>query len=178
MARSGLLGELHPALDGDYVSHFQQLADLNLELKKNGPSPELLLRKSMLEGAAGNYRASHRAAQDARLLRPDDPEYLYQVGISGLLLAYAEVGAVECLRPAGPLVEGSLAAVLDEAAEALEKSLICNPGDQDARRLIRRVRALRKACPDDDSLRLALQSDHDSDGAGRPARPRRRADRT
>jgi tetratricopeptide (TPR) repeat protein len=119
--------------DLDYVGHFQVLNALNLEIRRQGPSAERLLRKAILEMDVGNYPASLAAALDACSMHPASPETHHQVGMSYLLLALSKAGVV----PLGPgAQEGapdSVTGLLWRAIEAFHEALTINPGDDETR---------------------------------------------
>lgn len=169
MARQGLLQVLRPAMDADYVTHFQRLAFLNLEIKREGPSRSRLLLKSQLEAAVGNYAASRTAAADALVASPEDGEAHYQMAASCLLVALSHAGVTEWPLSAP---EGSLRGLLEESHAHLGRAVASNPDDTDAQELADAVGSLLARCRSEDTLRGALRRARRCAAApNRPERP-------
>lgn len=129
--RSRLITELVSAPNLDYVESFQTLSALNLEMRRQGPSAPLLLRKAILEMGCGNYAACLSAALDAAAMEPLSAETHHQVGSAYFLLALARSGAV----PAGPghAHEDQPAIVLlSKSIDSFRQSIRLNPGDEEA----------------------------------------------
>jgi len=169
MAWTGLLAEIHPPVDADYVDQFQRLAELNLDMKRLGPSKELLVRRSILEAALGNYHASRVAAKDAVLLDRADAEPWFQLGMSCMYLAYAEAGAVAASLADMAWEAIPLADLLEEARDAFERSADANPEDEEAGRLAAEVAAIRVRHPEEPALRALMLGE----SRGEPTRPPR-----
>lgn len=143
--------------DLDYVSGFQDLSRLNLQLRRDGPSMELLLRKANLERAVGNHRASLEAVVSAQELAPDHVEVHYELGMTYFFLAMAEAGAL----PVGPRNGGSpegIRALLTLALGAFTFVLERNPADPDAARDLAAIADLLAAQSDDMGLAAALRA--------------------
>lgn len=171
MGRTRILSALQPPLDADYVSHFQRLADLNLEIRRKGPTAPRLLKKALLEAALGNLHASRQAAQEAAYLAPDSSEAWYQSGVACLLVAYAEAGSVEC-RPPSASQPPSLTSLMQDACEAFGNAARRNPRDEEAPRLLKEVMGLLQTAPNERTLRHLLRAERQR--AARPDRPLRR----
>ena len=118
--------------DLDYVEGFQLLSMANLEIRREGPSVERLLRKSMLERGVGNHGASLGAAQRALELDPSNPEVHYELGLAHFYLALARAEAL----PVGPkltdLPPHGIGELLGLAVEAFSRVIELNPQDDDA----------------------------------------------
>lgn len=144
--------------DSDYVAHFRDLSVLNLEIRRNGATPERLLRKAVLELDVGNYLASRDAAQDAVALAPFSTETHHQLGMAYVHLALAKAGVL----PNGPgqrdglpeSVTGLLWRALEEWHVVLERA----PGDEETAADAAVLETLLKSHPDDGSLTKALAS--------------------
>jgi tetratricopeptide (TPR) repeat protein len=143
--------------DLDYVESFQQLARTNLEIRRDGPNAQLLLRLAELERAVGNHGASLKACQDALVLADQNPEMHYQLGVAYLFLCLAKAD----ILPVGPnRVEApreSLAELLDKAAAAFQGALKLNPQDQDAREDLKAVKDLIRHHETDQQLADAVR---------------------
>lgn len=144
--------------DLDYVNGFQELARLNLQLRREGPSVELLLRRASLERAVGNHRASLDAVLDAQRLAPDHAEVQYELGVTYFFLAMSEAGAL----PVGPLhrsapTEG-VRALLSAALDAFTTVIELNPADAEAARDLGAIADLLAAQSDDLALAESLRS--------------------
>lgn len=144
--------------DLDYVNGFQELARLNLQVRRHGPSVDLLLRKANLERAIGNHRASLEAVIDAQHLAPDHTEVQYELGVTYFFLAMREAGAL----PVGPLHQGAssdgIRALLSAAMEAFARVLEQNPDDTEVARDLGAIAELLAAQSDDLALADALRS--------------------
>jgi tetratricopeptide (TPR) repeat protein len=118
--------------DLDYVEAFQALALANLEIRKEGPSVERMLRKGLLERRAGNHAASLAAVQRARELDPDNAEVHYELGLAYFFLALARAHAL----PVGPrpmdLPLHGTSELLGLSVEAFSRVVELNPQDDDA----------------------------------------------
>ncbi|MEA3165752.1 MAG: hypothetical protein QOJ26_618 [Thermoplasmata archaeon] len=118
--------------DLDYVEGFQALSLANLAIRRDGPSVERLLRKSMLERGVGNHGASLGAAQQARDLDPANAETHYEVALAYFFLALARAEAL----PVGPrptdLPREGIGELLGLAVEAFSRVVELNPQDDDA----------------------------------------------
>jgi tetratricopeptide (TPR) repeat protein len=144
--------------DLDYVQSFAHLAQVNLELRRRGPSPERLVRKARLEREVGNYAAGLTATQEALALDPHNPEMHYHVGIAFLYLALAKASAL----PVGPtptdLPNESPTDLLAKSVAAFQTVLGLNPGDEDARQDALALQAALDAHPNDGDLVDALRA--------------------
>lgn len=132
MEQKALTQLLHKPADLDYVEHFQDLADVNLEIRRYGPSTERLLRKAILEMDVGNFQSGLEAAKDAVVLDDQCQEAHYQVGASYVMLAFVKAGAV----PSGPgnqfvPSEGAVD-LLQDARGAFDRALEICPDDAEA----------------------------------------------
>lgn len=123
---------LHVPRDVDYVQAFQNLNRVQLELRRHGPSVELLLRRCELERRVGNYAASHAAALDAYRLDPRNPEVHYQVGVALVYLAMRKAGAVPCTTSSIRVPDQDQDQLLERAVYAFRAVVQLNPDDQDA----------------------------------------------
>lgn len=173
MAWTGLLAELHPPVDADYVDQFQRLAELNLQMKRDGPSKSLLLRRSLLEAALGNFHAGRVAAKDAVLLDREDPECLFQQGMSCLFLAYAEAGAVATSPADSGWEDIPVDQLLREAEEAFLAAAASNPEDEESKRLAAEVAEVLTRHPGERGLREHLRNEAEGEAPRRPLRPSR-----
>lgn len=148
---------LHRSVDTDYVEHFQALAEVNLEIQKNGPTAARLIRKSILESGAGNYAAGREAAEDALVLEPHNTEARYQEGVANLLLAMVRCGATA----GGPSLKATppetVEQLMAKAVESFGTVLADNPED-------------REASEDLDFLKNLLESSGDEEGMARALR--------
>lgn len=144
--------------DLDYVDGFQALAQLVLELRRDGPSVERLLRRSQLERNVGNHMASLASARDALALDPDNAEVHYDLGLAYLYLALAKAEALPVgPRPPDLPVEG-IGELLGAAVEAFSRALGLNPADEDARTDVAAIAELLALGIDDAGLAVALRS--------------------
>jgi tetratricopeptide (TPR) repeat protein len=145
--------------DLDYVEAFQALAQLTLELRRNGPSVELLLRRGQLERGVGNHESSLRSAQQAVALDPANPEGPYEVGLAYFYLALAKAHAL----PVAPRAHGSqlpaegVAELLGLAIEAFSRTFELNPNDEDAAQDLAALAAVLALESDGDRLAQALR---------------------
>ena len=149
---------LQVPVDLDYVESFQELSRINLDLRRQGPSAQRLLRKASLERAVGNHAASLVACQDALVLDPDNPEMHYHVGLAFMFLSLAKADAL----PVGPnpteVPQESLTALLGKAVEAFRTVLRHNPRDQDAREDLHAIQRILGDHLTDESLGEALRT--------------------
>ncbi len=129
MKQRTLLELVQPA-EPDYVEHFRLLAVLNVEIRRNGPTWERLLRKSILEMDVGNFSAGLDAARDAIDLRPGAAEAYFQEGMALLLLAFQKAGALAASAGSEAPV-GSTRTLLEQAVDAFDEASRINPGDQE-----------------------------------------------
>lgn len=118
MPQDHIAHPLHQSLDSDYVTCFDALARVEIDIRRRGPSPHLLLRRAMLSMALGNYATALDAARDAVTAAPREPETHYQEGLALLWLARLQVG-VATLGPGAPVpTQRPLRALLDGAYDA------------------------------------------------------------
>lgn len=143
--------------DVDYVDGFQALARLMLELRRDGPSVERLLRRAHLEREVGNHLASLTAARQALELDPDNGEVHYELGLAHLFLALARADALPMGPKAVDLPDQGIAELLALAVESFSVALGINPADEDARQDVAAIAELLTLGLDDDSLADALR---------------------
>lgn len=133
MKQKALTHLLHGPADLDYVEHFQSLADVNLEIRRYGPSTERLLRKAILEMDVGNFQSGLEAAKDAVVLDGQCQEAHYQVGVSYVMLAFVKAGAV----PTGPGNQSTPSEtameLLNQAGDAFGRALRITPHDEESK---------------------------------------------
>lgn len=119
--------------DGDYVACFRALAKLEVEIRQDGPRPQLLLRRSMLHIEMGDLQRGLESAQDAVAAAPRDADAHFQEGMVWMALARLRTGAIVL----GPAVEAPelrpLPELLGNAYEAVCAASRCRPSDPDAR---------------------------------------------
>lgn len=144
--------------DLDYVDGFQALARVMLEIRRDGPTVERLLRRSQLERGVGNHMASLACAREALLLDDGNAETHYDLGMAYLFLALAKADAL----PVGPKVtelpvEG-IGELLGAAVEEFSRTLELNPEDEDARQDVAAIAELLALGVDNDALATALRS--------------------
>ena len=169
MGCSGILADLRPPLDADYVRAFQRLADLNLEIRRLGRTPARLLRKAVLESAVGNLHASRDSAEEAVLRAPESAEARYNLGVASLLVAYAEAGALECMPRADE--HPPVRSLVHDALAALSAACERNPDDGEAHHLRRHVEHLLTTCRTDLDVLGHLRAER---VPARPPRPQPR----
>lgn len=123
-----------PTIETDYVRCFEHMAAVEVEIRRRGASPHLLLRRAMLHMAIGDYAPALQAAQDAVARAPRHGEAHFQEGLAWLGMARVQCGAavapgvqLPAPRPLVTLVENAYtafcaaancSAVDDEAAAA------------------------------------------------------------
>jgi hypothetical protein len=143
--------------DLDYVQHFQVLAAVNLEIRRQGPNAERLLRKAILELDVGNFGAGLTAAQDAVALDALRAEPHYHIGMAYLLLALVKAGAI----PAGPghaeQPDESVTGLVLRAVDGLAQAAKLNTGDEETQADVETLKALLKAHSSDRGLAQALR---------------------
>lgn len=144
--------------DLDYVAGFQDLARVNLEIRRQGPTVERLLRKATLERAIGNHWAGLQAIVEAQRMAPDHPEVQYGLGVTYFFLAMAEAGAL----PVGPKPPGGTSQGVRElltlALDAFAVLVQRNPEDAEAARDLSVISELLAAQSDDLTLAEALRA--------------------
>jgi tetratricopeptide (TPR) repeat protein len=145
--------------DLDYVEAFQALAELTLELRRGGPSAELLLRRAQLERGVGNHEASLRSAKQALELDAANPEGHYEVGLAYFYLALAKSHALPVApRAHGPeLPAEGVAELLGLAIEAFSRTVELNPNDEDAAQDLTALAEVLALESDDERLAQALR---------------------
>ena len=144
--------------DVDYVDGFQALARLMLELRRDGPSVERLLRRAHLEREVGNHLASLKAARQALELDPDNGEVHYETGLAYLFLALARADVLPVGPKATDLPDQGIAELLALAVEAFSTALGLNPNDEDARNDVAAIAELLTMGDDEDRLADALRA--------------------
>ncbi len=130
MKQKTLLQLVPPHTEADYLEHFQSLAEVNMEIRQNGLTPERLLRKSIIELEIGNYSAERDAARDAAELKPDWAEVHYQEGMSLLLLALTKAGVVAG-APGMEAPVGGVRTLMEHAARSFGQALRLNADDEE-----------------------------------------------
>lgn len=143
--------------DVDYVDGFQALARLMLELRRDGPSVERLLRRAHLEREVGNHMASLAAARQALELDPHSGEVHYELGLAHLFLALARADALPIGPKATELPDQGIGELLALAVESFSNALGINPDDEDARQDVGAIAELLMLGMDDDVLAGALR---------------------
>lgn len=141
----------------DYLEHFQALARVNLEMRQQGPTAQLLVRKSFLEADIGNYTAALDAARDAIDVAPTLSEARYQEGMSLMLLAFSRVG----LLAGSPGLASPLArarTLLEQSRDAFAATLEINPADEEAELDLQALEAFLRRHGEDDALETALRA--------------------
>jgi tetratricopeptide (TPR) repeat protein len=144
--------------DLDYVGAFQALSLMNLEIRRDGPSPERLLRKSLLERDVGNHEASLNAAQRAQELDPQNPEVYYELGLAFFFLALAKAGALPVGPKASDLPAEGIGELLGLAVEAFSRVIELNPQDEDAALDLSALAEVLAVGANDDQLGAALRA--------------------
>lgn len=118
--------------DVDYVACFDALARVQVAIRRRGPSGHLLLRRSMLESAIGNYASALAAARDAVSAVPRDPEAHFQEGLAWLSLARVQVGGAPLAPGTDPPPPRPLRTLVHNAYDAFCSALSCAGDDPDA----------------------------------------------
>jgi hypothetical protein len=144
--------------DADYVTHFGELQVLNLEIRGQGPTPERLLKKAILELDVGNFLASVDAGRDAVAMAPFSADTHHILGLAYVHAAFAKAGMI----PQGPghgegmpeSVTGLLWRSLEQFRECLEQA----PDDEETRHDVQVLEKLLRANPEDAALLKALQA--------------------
>jgi hypothetical protein len=149
------LAQVHA--DVDYVDRFQALSGVNLEIRRQGPSSDRLLRKAILEMDIGNYGASLLAAMDAVALEPASAETHHQVGLAFLFLALARAGAVPA-APGHDMPREDASTLLASSLEAFRQSLKLNPDDQETREEVETIETVLLESPTELKLVRALRA--------------------
>ena len=144
--------------DLDYVGAFQALSLMNLEIRRDGPSVERLLRKSLLERDVGNHSASLSAARRAQELDPQNPEVHYELGLAFFFLGLAKAGALPVGPKAPELPVEGIGELLGLAVEAFSRVIELNPQDEDAAIDLAALAEVLAVGANDDQLGLALRS--------------------
>ena len=98
--------------DCDYVEASRKLSALGLEMRRRGPTAELLLRKAFLEIDAGNFAQAAGAAEDALASNPKLVEAQLVWGRALFYAALVRAGIMEggpghCLGNPGPEILAS-----------------------------------------------------------------------
>ena len=127
---------LLPADDLDYTAAFSALAEVHAEMRRDGVSSDLLLRRGHARFALGNYLA---AAFDAERVAREDPDIAdahYLKGQSCLAMAAVKLGLARPGIGVYMPVEGlpSRSHLLAVAKRAFEAVLGRNPDDTQALR--------------------------------------------
>lgn len=144
--------------DLDYVQAFQDLSNLNLEIRKDGPTVARLLRKSFLERGVGNHGASLGAVQRALEIDPQNAEVRYSLGLAYFFLALARADALPVGPRASDLPGESVSELLGLAVEAFSRVVELNPSDDDAAQDLAALAELLAVGASDDQLGVALRS--------------------
>lgn len=144
--------------DTDYVTHFGELQVLNLEIRSQGPSPERLLRKAILELDVGNFLASVEAATDAVAMSPFSADTHHLLGLAYIHLALSKAGVL----PQGPgqteRIPESITGLLWHAVEQFREALAQAPDDEESTHDVAMLEKILRAHPDDKGLAAALRS--------------------
>ncbi len=111
--------------DADYVTSFDALARLEIEIRRRGPSPHLLLRRAMLSMGIGNYVGALQAAQDAVTACPREAEAHYQEGLAWLWMARVQTGHATCAPGAPAPTKRPLRILLGNAHDAFCAAMAC-----------------------------------------------------
>jgi len=156
MAPKQLLELVHHQTDLDYLTHFQALASVNLDIRNHGPTAERLLRKSILELDLGNPTAALQAAHDAVVAAPHNPESHYQVGIAHVVLAFVRAGALPTAQ-GGDSPSASATDLLAGAARSFGEAVRLNTEDEEAVDDLAVVTLFLAEHGDEDVLRGALR---------------------
>lgn len=144
--------------DLDYVQAFQSLAELIVEMRRDGPSVDRLLRRSLLERGVGNHPASLRSARQALELDPQNPEGHYELGLAYFFLALAKAGALPMAPSATPMPEETLQDLLSLAVESFSRVVELNPADEDAAQDLAAIAEVLAVGVEEDALAAALRS--------------------
>lgn len=143
--------------DVDYVSGFQELSRVNLQLRRLGASVPLLIHKARLERGVGNHPSSLDALMQAQGMSPDHPEILYELGVTQFCLAMAEAGALPANPRPAQSTTRSVRDLLTASLEAFTAVLERNPDDPEAARDLAVIAELLAAAEDDLQLADALR---------------------
>ncbi len=118
-------------IETDYVRCFEQMAAVEVEIRRRGASPHLLLRRAMLHMAIGDYVPALRAAQDAVARAPRHGEAHFQEG-----LAWLGMARVQCGAPVAPGVQvpvhRPLITLIENAYNAFCAAATSSPDDAEA----------------------------------------------
>lgn len=144
--------------DLDYVQSFQGLANLTLEIRREGPSVGRLLRRSSLERGVGNHAASLEAVRKALELDPQNPEVRYCLGVAYFFLALARADALPVGPRASDLPDESVSELLGLAVEEFSRVLELNPADEDAAQDLSAIAEVLAVGADDQQLAAALRA--------------------
>ena len=144
--------------DLDYVQAFQDLSNLNLEIRREGPTVARLLRKSFLERGVGNHGASLGAVQRALELDPQSAEVRYSLGTAYFFLALARADALPVGPRASDLPGESISELLGLAIEEFSRVIELNPADEDAAQDLAALAELLAVGASDEQLAVALRT--------------------
>ncbi len=139
--------------ESDYVQCFEQMAFVEVEIRRRGPSPHLLIRRAQLHLAIGNYAPALRAAQEAVARAPRDGEAHYQEGLAWIAMARVQCGAAAAPGVAVP-ARRPLITLIENAYEAFCAAAKCCPEDTEAKELVKEVESLLML--DDQAIAYAL----------------------
>ncbi len=140
MTHDPLLDPLATAMDPDYVHCFEQMAEIEVTIRRRGPSPHLLMRRATILMALGNYAPALQAARDAVLRSPRHGDAHFQEGLAWVALARVQCGAVVAPGVAAPAPR-PLMTLLENAYGAFCAAATCAEGDDEALDAARRLEA-------------------------------------
>lgn len=156
MAPRQILELVHHPTDVDYLTHFQALAAVNLEIRNHGPTAERLLRKAILELDLGNPTASLQAAKDAVVAQPLLAEAHYHAGLTHVVLAFVRAGALPMAQGGEP-PSASATELLGAAVEDFGHALGLNRADEEAAEDLELVMRFLAENEDEEAARKALR---------------------
>jgi hypothetical protein len=137
----------------DYVSAFNLLTRLHMDLRKDGARADLLLRRAALEVAIGHFMAASGSAREASRLAPMSKEAHYLDGLAKLGQALVSAEAI-------PDTEGTRQAgtshFVTQACAAMRRAAEMNPEDAEGGEWVQELADFEKSFKDDTSLGLAL----------------------
>jgi hypothetical protein len=132
MTSNRMADPLPRGTDMDYVQCFEASARIEMEIRRRGPSPHLLLRRAMAAMALGNYVTALDAARDAVTACPKEPEAHYQEGLAWLWIGRVQVGAATMAPGTPAITKRPLETVLANAYDAFCAASACGRADGDA----------------------------------------------
>lgn len=143
--------------DQDYVSAFQRLAHIVLDIEVNGVTPQRLMQKGIACLDIGDIAEARRCFGRVAVTQPHNAEAHYLLAQSLIL----QTAQAHHLIPVGCLYDGPTLtpeALLRDAVAALADCLALNPHDEEARL---EHAALYRIDPDDaEALQAFLDAHH------------------